>query len=63
MTQPPRTSTETGSIVDIEAIYRGDPEIPVDTTIAFQDGTRQRIRTTLKVVRMIERASMPLAAE
>ena len=23
MTQPPRTSTETGSIVDIEAIYRG----------------------------------------
>jgi RNA polymerase sigma-70 factor (ECF subfamily) len=23
MTQPPRTSTETGSIVDLEAIYRG----------------------------------------
>jgi long-chain acyl-CoA synthetase len=36
----------------IEAIYRGDPAIPVDTTIAFQDGTRQRIRTTLRVVSM-----------
>jgi long-chain acyl-CoA synthetase len=24
----------------------------VDTTIAFQDGTRQRIRTTLRVVNM-----------
>ncbi|WP_342237250.1 long-chain fatty acid--CoA ligase [Inquilinus sp. OTU3971] len=37
-----------GDIID--AIYRGDPAIPVDTTITFQDGTRQRIRTTLKVV-------------
>lgn len=36
----------------IEAIYRGEPAIPVDTTIAFQDGTKQRIRTTLTVVRM-----------
>ncbi|MGG5808743.1 AMP-binding protein [Falsiroseomonas sp. CW058] len=35
----------------IEAIYRGDDAIPVDTTIAFQDGTKQRIRTVLKVVR------------
>lgn len=35
----------------IEAIYRGDEAIPVDTTITFQDGTRQRIRTTLQVVR------------
>ena len=34
----------------IEAMYRGDPSIPVDTTIAFQDGTRQRVRTTLQVV-------------
>jgi long-chain acyl-CoA synthetase len=39
----------------IEAIYRGEAEIPVDTTIAFQDGTRQRIRTTLRV--------MPMGAE
>jgi long-chain acyl-CoA synthetase len=34
----------------IEAMYRGDETIPVDTTITFQDGTRQRIRTTLRVV-------------
>jgi long-chain acyl-CoA synthetase len=36
----------------IEAMYRGERAIPVDTTIAFQDGTRQRIRTTLRVVNM-----------
>jgi long-chain acyl-CoA synthetase len=34
----------------IEALYRGDMAIPVDTTITFQDGTKQRIRTTLRVV-------------
>jgi long-chain acyl-CoA synthetase len=34
----------------IKAIYRGDTAIPVDTTITFQDGTKQRIRTTLRVV-------------
>jgi long-chain acyl-CoA synthetase len=38
----------------IEAIYRGDAAIPVDTTIAFQDGTKQRIRTTLRVISMRE---------
>ncbi|WP_135469376.1 long-chain fatty acid--CoA ligase [Crenalkalicoccus roseus] len=47
----------------IEAIYRGDRAIPVDTTITFQDGTRQRIRTTLRVVSMEERAELPMAAE
>jgi long-chain acyl-CoA synthetase len=36
----------------IQAIYRGDAAIPVDTTITFQDGTKQRIRTTLAVVRL-----------
>jgi long-chain acyl-CoA synthetase len=36
----------------IAAIYRGDAAIPVDTTIAFQDGTKQRIRTTLQVMRI-----------
>ncbi len=46
----------------IEAIYRGDDAIPVDTTIAFQDGTKQRIRTTLTVVRT-EAARPALAAE
>jgi long-chain acyl-CoA synthetase len=34
----------------IEAIYRGSEEIDVDTVIAFQDGTKQRIRTRLKVI-------------
>ena len=34
----------------IEAIYRGKANIPVDTVIRFQDGTTQRIRTTLRVV-------------
>lgn len=38
----------------IEAIYAGQDAIPVDTTIAFQDGTTQRIRTTLKVVTLID---------
>ena len=45
----------------IEAMYRGDAAIPVDTTIAFQDGTKQRIRTTLKVVSM--RPKLAMAAE
>ena len=36
----------------IAAIYAGEDAIPVDTTIAFQDGTRQRIRTVLQVARM-----------
>ena len=34
----------------IEAIYGGKRDIPVDTVIRFQDGTTQRIRTTLRVV-------------
>jgi long-chain acyl-CoA synthetase len=55
-----------GGIID--AIYRGERAIPVDTTIAFQDGTRQRIRTTLRVVNMrggagAEPAPMAQAAE
>ncbi|WP_022722191.1 long-chain fatty acid--CoA ligase [Rhodopseudomonas sp. B29] len=37
-----------GDIID--GIYSGKADIPVDTTIKFQDGTTQRIRTTLKVV-------------
>jgi long-chain acyl-CoA synthetase len=44
----------------IAALYRGDAAIPVDTTIAFQDGTKQRIRTTLRVVPM---AATSMAAE
>ena len=34
----------------IDAIYGGARDIPIDTVIRFQDGTTQRIRTTLAVV-------------
>ena len=37
-----------GEIID--AIYSGRPSLDIDTVIRFQDGTTQRIRTTLKVV-------------
>jgi long-chain acyl-CoA synthetase len=37
----------------IDAIYSGRPSIPVDTVIRFQDGTTQRIRTTLAVVDLL----------
>jgi long-chain acyl-CoA synthetase len=37
-----------GDIID--AVYRGDPAIDIDTVIRFQDGTTQRVRTTLGVV-------------
>jgi long-chain acyl-CoA synthetase len=47
----------------IEAMYRGDAAIPVDTTIAFQDGTKQRIRTVLKVVSMRAAPALAQAAE
>ncbi|GGF33527.1 AMP-dependent synthetase [Aliidongia dinghuensis] len=50
-----------GSI--IEAIYRGDPSIPIDTTITFQDGTKQRIRTTLTVENLAPEPVSTLAAE
>lgn len=46
-----------GTIID--AIYAGRPSIDVDTTIAFQDGTRQRIRTVLKVVDLVPGSSAP----
>jgi long-chain acyl-CoA synthetase len=47
----------------IDAIYRRDASIPVDTVIRFQDGTTQRIRTTLKVVDLARNAAMAEAAE
>jgi len=37
-----------GGIID--AIYGDEDRIPIDTTITFQDGTRQRIKTVLRVV-------------
>jgi long-chain acyl-CoA synthetase len=47
----------------IEAIYRGERTIPVDTTIRFQDGTTQRVRTSLRVVDLGQGAPMTEAAE
>jgi long-chain acyl-CoA synthetase len=47
----------------IEGIYGGRSEIPVDTVIRFQDGTTQRIRTTLRVVELAPPASFAEAAE
>jgi long-chain acyl-CoA synthetase len=47
----------------IEAIYASNSEIPVDTVIRFQDGTTQRIRTTLQVVDLASPASLAEAAE
>ena len=43
----------------IDAIYGGKRDIPVDTVIRFQDGTTQRIRTTLAVVDLSH--DMPIA--
>lgn len=45
----------------IDGIYGRKSEIPVDTTIRFQDGTSQRIRTRLKVVDMGHSARMEAA--
>ncbi|MEH2526380.1 MULTISPECIES: long-chain fatty acid--CoA ligase [unclassified Bradyrhizobium] len=47
----------------IDAIYGGKSDIPVDTVIRFQDGTTQRIRTTLRVVDLGGHAPMAEAAE
>ncbi|MBL28284.1 MAG: long-chain fatty acid--CoA ligase [Rhodospirillaceae bacterium] len=40
-----------GEIID--AIYQGRDSVHVDTTITFQDGTKQRIRTDLRIVDLI----------
>ncbi len=47
----------------IDAIYSGKRDIPVDTVIRFQDGTTQRIRTTLRVVDLGGPAQLAEAAE
>jgi long-chain acyl-CoA synthetase len=47
----------------IDATYSGRSDIPVDTVIRFQDGTTQRIRTTLKVVDLAARSDFAEAAE
>jgi long-chain acyl-CoA synthetase len=50
-----------GDIID--AIYRGELNIPVDTVIRFQDGTTQRVRTSLRVVNLSAPAQLAEAAE
>jgi long-chain acyl-CoA synthetase len=50
-----------GDIID--AIYRGEANIPVDTVIRFQDGTTQRVRTSLRVVDLSAPAQLAEAAE
>lgn len=37
----------------IDAVYRGERIVPIDTVIAFQDGTKQRIKTQVAVVDLI----------
>ena len=55
------STRNTKSIID--AIYRGTADIPVDTVIRFQDGTTQRVRTTLRVVDLGGHGPMAEAAE
>lgn len=45
----------------IDGIYGGARDIPVDTVIRFQDGTTQRIRTTLLVIDLARDAVMEAA--
>jgi len=45
----------------IDGIYGGKSDIPVDTVIRFQDGTTQRIRTTLRVVDLAHLATAEAA--
>jgi long-chain acyl-CoA synthetase len=47
----------------INAIYRGARKIPVDTVIRFQDGTTQRVRTSLAVVDLDREHATAEAAE
>ena len=45
----------------IDGIYGGARDIPVDTVIRFQDGTTQRIRTTLLVIDLARDVAMEAA--
>jgi long-chain acyl-CoA synthetase len=47
----------------IDAIYGGKPDIDIDTVIRFQDGSTQRIRTTLPVIDLGLSSEMAEAAE
>jgi long-chain acyl-CoA synthetase len=50
-----------GEIID--SIYRGAQNIPVDTVIKFQDGTTQRVRTSLRVEDLTTQVPIAEAAE
>jgi len=47
----------------INAMYRGERNIPVDTVIRFQNGTTQRVRTSLSVVDLGRENATAEAAE
>lgn len=48
----------------IEALYSGAGHVDIDTVITFQDGSRQRIKTELKIVEMeAVPTALPQAAE
>jgi long-chain acyl-CoA synthetase len=46
----------------IEAIYGGKSEVKIDTQIAFQDGSRQRIRTTMPIATLAPPAATARSA-
>src|SRR5215212_4231431 len=63
-TRKVRRSGGKGRYADVsDASYGGKRDIPVDTVIRFQDGTSQRIRTTLRVVDLGHHAPLAEAAE
>ena len=47
----------------IGAIYGNAPQVDIDTVITFQDGSKQRVRTTLPVAEMLPAPAMQAAAE
>lgn len=47
----------------IGAIYGNAAEVDIDTVITFQDGSKQRVRTTLPVAEMLPAPVMQAAAE
>lgn len=48
----------------IDSVYNDLESVPIDTTITFQDGTKQRIRTTVRVVDLhgVSKAGKSVAA-
>lgn len=47
----------------ISAIYDDQEKVDIDTTIVFQDGTKTRIQTQLKVMSLISNMPQPAASE